>query len=100
MIIGERVRLRAPERGDIDRWLVWFNDPEVIETLSVHLPLSRDQEERFFQAQLDNSNDVLLVEGLDAIDGTLVLDVKPYYPPYDEPRGEARVPDYLWRLAS
>ncbi len=60
MIIGERVRLRAPERDDIDRWLVWFNDPEVIETISVHLPLSRDQEERFFQAQLDNSNDVLL----------------------------------------
>ncbi len=41
---------------------------------------------------------MLLVEGLDAIDGTPVLDVKPYYPPYDEPRGEARVPEYIWRL--
>lgn len=38
------------------------------------------------------------VEGLDAIDGAPVLDVKPFYPPYDEPRGTVRVPDYIYRL--
>ena len=38
------------------------------------------------------------VEGLDAIDGTPILDVKPYYPPYDRPRGHLRVPDYIYRL--
>jgi hypothetical protein len=27
-----------------------------------------------------------------------VLDLKPFYPPYDEPRGAARVPDYIWKL--
>lgn len=48
---------------------------------------------------LERRANVLLVEGLDAIDGSPVLDVKPYYPPYDEPRGEARVPEYIWRLA-
>ena len=38
------------------------------------------------------------VEGLDAIDGAPVLDLKPFYPPYDEPRGPVRVPDYIYRL--
>ncbi len=37
----------------------------------------------------------LLVEGLDVIDGTAVIDIKPYYPPYDEPRGEVRVPGWV-----
>jgi len=39
----------------------------------------------------------LLVRGLDAIDGTPVLDVKPYYPQYD--RAESpRVPEWVDRL--
>jgi len=40
-----------------------------------------------------------LIEGLGAIDGMPVLDVNPYYPPYDEPRGDLRVPDYVQKLA-
>jgi tRNA (Thr-GGU) A37 N-methylase len=32
-------------------------------------------------------------------DDSPVLDVKPYYPPYDEPRGSVRVPDYVSKLA-
>jgi tRNA (Thr-GGU) A37 N-methylase len=40
----------------------------------------------------------LEVEGLDAVDGTAILDLKPYYPPYDRPRGRVRVPDYIYRL--
>jgi tRNA (adenine37-N6)-methyltransferase len=37
----------------------------------------------------------LRLEGLDVIDGTAVIDIKPYYPPYDEPKGEVRVPDWI-----
>jgi len=48
---------------------------------------------------LEHRENALLVEGLDAVDGSPVLDVKPYYPPYDEPRGPACVPDYIWKLA-
>ncbi len=48
---------------------------------------------------LSREGNVLDVEGLDAVDGSPVLDVKPYYPPYDVPRGEARVPEYVFRLA-
>jgi tRNA (Thr-GGU) A37 N-methylase len=40
----------------------------------------------------------LHVKGLDAIDGTPVIDIKPYYPPYDVPSGEVRVPEWIDRL--
>lgn len=40
----------------------------------------------------------LRVKGLDAIDGTPVIDVKPWYPPYDRPEEEPRVPNYVGRL--
>ena len=38
----------------------------------------------------------LTVKGLDAIDGTMVLDIKPYYPAYD--KKEATVPEWVERL--
>ena len=41
--------------------------------------------------------DALVVRGLDAIDGTPVVDLKPYYPAYDEVKG-ARVPEWVDRL--
>ncbi len=40
--------------------------------------------------------DTLVVKGLDAIDGTPVLDIKPYYPVYD--RKDASVPEWVDRL--
>jgi tRNA-Thr(GGU) m(6)t(6)A37 methyltransferase TsaA len=41
--------------------------------------------------------DSLIVEGLDAINGTPVLDVKPYYPQYDRIE-EAAVPEWVNNL--
>lgn len=41
--------------------------------------------------------DSLIVVGLDAINGTPVLDIKPYYPQYDK-IGDAFVPDWVNRL--
>ncbi len=38
----------------------------------------------------------LTVKGLDAVDGTAVLDIKPYYPVYD--KKEATVPEWVDRL--
>lgn len=37
-----------------------------------------------------------IVQGLDAIDETPVLDIKPYYPVYD--RKDATVPEWVERL--
>jgi tRNA-Thr(GGU) m(6)t(6)A37 methyltransferase TsaA len=42
------------------------------------------------------SQDALTVRGLDAVDGTPVLDIKPYFPMYD--KREASVPEWVLRL--
>jgi tRNA (Thr-GGU) A37 N-methylase len=39
----------------------------------------------------------LRVRGLDAIDGTPILDLKPYFPEFDSAPG-ARVPEWVGRL--
>ena len=43
------------------------------------------------------NSDSLTVRGLDAINGTPVIDIKPYYPQYDS-RPDARVPAWVNRL--
>jgi tRNA-Thr(GGU) m(6)t(6)A37 methyltransferase TsaA len=40
---------------------------------------------------------ILRVTGLDAIDGTPILDIKPYFPPYDSVP-DAKVPDWATAL--
>ena len=45
---------------------------------------------------LSVTENCLAVRGLDAVDGTPVLDIKPYYPSYD--RKEAVVPEWVDRL--
>lgn len=39
----------------------------------------------------------LVVQGLDALDGTPVLDIKPYAPRFESPEGEVRVPEWAAR---
>ncbi len=53
MIIGKRVRLRAMEREDIPRYVTWLNDQEVRQYLLETIPLSTEQEKRWFDAVLE-----------------------------------------------
>jgi RimJ/RimL family protein N-acetyltransferase len=53
MILGERIRLRAPERADVPKFVEWLNDPEVLAGLLLHLPLSQAMEERWFENMLE-----------------------------------------------
>lgn len=63
MLKGERVALRAVEREDIPRFLRWLNDPEVTRYLTIFMPLSRGEEERWFEQQLGDPNrKVLAIE--------------------------------------
>jgi RimJ/RimL family protein N-acetyltransferase len=55
MIYGERIRLRAPEREDLPRFVAWLNDPDVHTNLAISLPLSLVQEERWFDNMLQQS---------------------------------------------
>lgn len=52
MIIGERVRLRAMEKGDLPAFVSWFNDPEVRRNLRIIQPLSLGQEEKWYADML------------------------------------------------
>lgn len=45
---------------------------------------------------LERKANVIRVMGLDAVDGTPVVDIKPYLP--DESAAEARVPDWIGKL--
>ena len=57
MITGNRVRLRAIERDDITHFVGWLNDPEVTQGLTIYLPLSMAQEEKWFEDMLNRPRD-------------------------------------------
>ncbi len=49
VIKGEKITLRAITRDDLPRFVEWFNDPEVTEGLTLSLPMSLDQEEKWYE---------------------------------------------------
>jgi diamine N-acetyltransferase len=49
MLLGERVRLRPIEREDLPRYVAWFAEAQVRANLALFLPLSRAQEERWYE---------------------------------------------------
>ena len=53
MIYGDGIRFRAVERSDLDMFVAWLNDPDVISGLSLTLPLSQGDEEKWYQAMLE-----------------------------------------------
>jgi len=59
MIYGERVRLRAIERENIPTFLRWFNDPEVRQYLLMYAPMSKTQEEHWFESNLNCKDNFL-----------------------------------------
>lgn len=73
VIQGKRIRLRAIERSDIPAFVRWFNDPEVRRYLEMYLPMSQAQEERWFQAQLEDRDGHVL--GIETLDGMLIGNV-------------------------
>jgi RimJ/RimL family protein N-acetyltransferase len=52
MLLGERVRLRRPERDDLPRFRDWLNDPEVRRHLALVFPMSLAHEEQWLEDQL------------------------------------------------
>jgi RimJ/RimL family protein N-acetyltransferase len=49
MIYGKRIRLRSVERSDLEKFVVWINDPEVTAGLALFLPMSSVDEEKWFE---------------------------------------------------
>jgi RimJ/RimL family protein N-acetyltransferase len=53
MILGEWVRLRPIERADLPRFVAWFGDPEVRQHLALYRPMGLEEEERWFEKNLE-----------------------------------------------
>ncbi len=49
MYTSKRLRLRAPERSDIPRFVEWLNNPEVTRGLTMVYPMSLEEETRWFE---------------------------------------------------
>ena len=76
MFIGERVRLRPLERGDLPRFVRWFADPEVRWHLSIYLPFSLAQEEQWFDGLLDRlKSEQTVLMAIETTDGVLIGNV-------------------------
>jgi RimJ/RimL family protein N-acetyltransferase len=69
-ITGKKIRLRAIERSDIPAFVRWLNDPEVTQYLVTYMPMSQAQEERWFEAQLEQRDGFIL--GIETLDGKLI----------------------------
>jgi len=63
-LIGKRIRLRAAEKTDIDTFCRWINDPEVTENLMQVFPMSRVEEEHWYEHMLQQppSTHVMVIE--------------------------------------
>ena len=67
-IYGEKVRLRAVQREDLDNFMGWVNDPEVGEHISFVFPMSRAEEEQWIERVVsgdDHNSQVLVVQIFD-----------------------------------
>jgi RimJ/RimL family protein N-acetyltransferase len=64
MIYGKRVRLRALEHSDVSQYYEWVNDPEVTSGLTIFLPMSTLDEEKWFEnaMQLPQEAKPLVIE--------------------------------------
>ncbi len=56
MIRGKKVRLRAIEREDLPRYIVWLNDPEVMEYFGLYQPSSLEDEEAWYATQRSDTS--------------------------------------------
>lgn len=57
IIYGKRIRLRAVEREDVKKFQEWVNDPEVTHGLTLYLPMSMTDEERWFERSMNRAPD-------------------------------------------
>jgi RimJ/RimL family protein N-acetyltransferase len=57
MIVGNCVRFRAVERGDLPAFVKWLNDPEVQQGIMIHHPFSQAEEENWYEGMIKNPID-------------------------------------------
>ena len=66
MLKGKKVVLRPVKRTDVRYFLKWFNDPEVIQYLTLYLPMLESSEEKWIEGLSARKDDVVFV--IDAVE--------------------------------
>jgi RimJ/RimL family protein N-acetyltransferase len=70
MLTGELVRLRAIEMDDLDRYLAWVNDEEVMRFVAASaLPVSRSSEEEFLRRLVTQTHPPEITYAIEAVEG-------------------------------
>jgi len=59
-LIGKRLYLRPLEEDDIDRCLVWINDPDITATIALRFPFNRWREQEWFATLYKTDRDIPL----------------------------------------
>ena len=74
MIYGKRVRLRSAERSDLEKFVEWINDPEVTAGLTLFLPMSSVDEEKWFDTAMQKPQEEkpLVIDMKDGTDWRLI----------------------------
>ena len=74
IIYGKRVRLRGAERSDLEKFVTWINDPEVTAGLTLFLPMSSVDEEKWFEHAMQRPQDEkpLVIDMKDGTDWRLI----------------------------
>lgn len=71
MMEGKKVHLRPIEREDLPTYVRWFGDPELRKHLTIYMPFSLAQEERWFEGVLErierNTDVMLAIETHDGV---------------------------------
>ncbi len=65
MLVGQLVRLRAPQRADIPIFVKWFNDPDATRFLLRGPPMGMEEEEAWYDSLVDKEMKVFCIETLD-----------------------------------
>jgi RimJ/RimL family protein N-acetyltransferase len=71
MLRGKKVLLRPVRRTDIQYFLKWFNDPEVIQYLNMYLPMTEMAEEKFIEELGTTRSKTTAMFVIEAIEGDL-----------------------------
>ena len=74
VIYGKRVRLRSAERSDLEKFVEWINDPDVTAGLTLFLPMSSVDEEKWFETAMQRPQEEkpLVIDMKDGTDWRLI----------------------------
>ena len=74
IIYGKRVRLRGAERSDLEKFILWINDPEVTTGLTLFLPMSSLDEEKWFEHAMQRPQEEkpLVIDMKDGVNWRLI----------------------------